>query len=374
MLLFVVLLCGCNKQYKAKKDSSFSTIGVDFDEKKSTESSYWFSQLEIIPLETKDNSLLSLDKGFKIQYFENNFYILDKGQNDIFVFDSYGNHKYNSKQKKGGGPEEYHMIYDFDINRETREIEILDIAVYKIKKYNLDFTYIDNITLPEDVYPIKNFKIISSKMYCFYHTPQQIEKPALKIYYSDENKIQEYLVLKKDKRPSTQSDPFYVYNDQVYFTYSFPNEELFQICENGENIVNKVLEYDLGKYTLSFDKKIDESIFTPDFFNRYSDYVFLTNKYENNECYYNYIFYDNKYFMLKCNKETKEQDLISGEFSDSGVLLSPFFIDDLYFYVLASPEYLKEVVSLKLLDEKSKKILENISVDDNPVILKYYLK
>lgn len=375
LLGVLIFLFGCNNQsMKNSEENPFLVIEVDFDKRKSAESVEWFSHLEIIPLETRDSSFFSMAKGSKILYFEENFYILDKAQNDIYVFDKNGNYRNSSKPKKGAGPEEYNMVYDFDINIKSREIEILDIAVYRIKKYNLDFSYVGDIFIPEDLYPINKFKIISSDVYCFYHNPLQEEESVLKMYHVNEKEIQKYLAVKKDKRPTTQTNPFYTHDNQIYFSYSFPNEDLFRISEDRDSQVTKVLEYDLGTYRLPFDRKGNYSDFPPEFFSTYNNYVFITQKYENCRYYFSFMQYDNELFAFRYNKDTHKQDIILWKFIDGGALLPPFFVDDEYFYVLASPEYLNEVVSLKLLNNQSKALLKNSVEDDNPVILKYKLK
>ncbi len=76
------------------------------------------------------------------------------------------------------------------------------------------------------------------------------------------------------------------------------------------------------------------------------------------------IQYDNNLYMLKYNKETQTQDIIFWKFTDGGTLLPPAFVDDNCLYVLVSPEYIEATVSMQLLTDESKILLESIREDE----------
>jgi hypothetical protein len=94
------------------------------------------SDVEYVPLQTTENSLISFVHGFTRS--NNRFYINNLYQ--ILCFDAEGKYL-NSLDKNGRGPEEYLYINDFDINTDNQLI-ILDRM--KILEYNVTgtgFTY-----------------------------------------------------------------------------------------------------------------------------------------------------------------------------------------------------------------------------------------
>lgn len=70
----------------------------------------------------------------KIQYFNNNFYVLDSKQNQLIAFTREGLYK-GCIGKHGNGPGEYYRIDDFDISPEG-ELYILDANQKKIHQYS----------------------------------------------------------------------------------------------------------------------------------------------------------------------------------------------------------------------------------------------
>ncbi|MCC8147061.1 MAG: 6-bladed beta-propeller, partial [Bacteroidales bacterium] len=308
-------------------------------------------------------------------YYQDKYFILDRDQNAIFVFDKDGKFLLSSKDKEGEGPGEYFHLLDFDINYENQTIEIIDVSAYKIRRYTTDFTFLNEINLPLDVYPISSFELLSPDLYCFYESANGTkEVNILKMYSAKKNKIVgEFLPVLKDNRPTTQQNSFYNFEGQIFYTFPFPNNELYRI-DISDHSISKVLEYDLGKYNLPYDAFISSHVPGYEYFEEYKDYLFITHKYENSKYYLGFIQKHNDLYAFKYNKATKEMDIISRIFSDGGILLPPALVDEECLYVLTSPQYLDITINPDLLDEKSKDVYRSLQEDDNPVILKYYLK
>lgn len=49
-------------------------------------------------------------------------------------------------------------------------------------------------------------------------------------------------------------------------------------------------------------------------------------------------------------------------------------IDDTVLFAAVQPYDIENFVDMKLLDDTSKQVLTNIKEDDNPIIVKYYLR
>ena len=74
--------------------------------------SSFVENIKIVPLETKDECLISqIDK---IRIFKDEIYILDKMNNAVFIYGIDGKH-HRTLFKVGNGPGEYLQLMDFDI-------------------------------------------------------------------------------------------------------------------------------------------------------------------------------------------------------------------------------------------------------------------
>ena len=106
-LCFCFLLA-CAPQEK-KKDGNECV--VDFD--KATEEQVEIKDIEYIPLETTEVSLL----GFvdKVVYKQGKFYVLDRTNSGVYIFDQTG-HFLSSICKPGEGPGEYLELMDMDVD------------------------------------------------------------------------------------------------------------------------------------------------------------------------------------------------------------------------------------------------------------------
>ena len=128
--LFVsfVLLCmvACQSQKSEVGDSS---IHIDWDN--TSLGDFDIENVEYIPLETTDNSLLGSVS--KILFRNNRIYVLDKMSGGVYVFDKTGKFL-SSIIKPGEGPDEYVELMDMDVDKEGN-VYIADNARMVIKKY-----------------------------------------------------------------------------------------------------------------------------------------------------------------------------------------------------------------------------------------------
>lgn len=329
----LVALEGCQEKSVNKTSAEYLKINVNINNARIIPAKQWFSSIELIPMETNEESLIGQWK--KAIFHEENFFILDSKQGVIFIYNANGDYLLSSSSKKGQGPEEYMSILDFDINKETNTIEILDASNYKIKKYDREFNYLSSWTLPQDLLPFSRFKILSHDRYAFYYGPSEKDTESIRIFSAHEEQV----IKKLRPHPfaiedviSTQGNPFYEFNNQLFFTYTYPNNELYKI-ELKDWDIKKVVEYNFGKCTFTPDVMPDHRM--RDFFqNNRNKYVFITNKYENNNYYLAFTYFKDDMYVIRYNKQTKNQEVISWKFSDGGMLLPPAFIDNDFFISL----------------------------------------
>lgn len=96
-----------------------------------------FSKVGIIVLEDTDESLLG--KIDKIEFLDNNLYVLDRGRG-LFMFNKQG--KFIKKiGNKGSGPGEYVSLNDMSVDTENKKIYLLDDQTQKILRYSSNGNY-----------------------------------------------------------------------------------------------------------------------------------------------------------------------------------------------------------------------------------------
>jgi hypothetical protein len=139
-LLCVILLCVPCKDTKpgARNNEAVYTVNLNDIKPEGVpfKISEMFKSVKTIILEEHDYAVIGMIN--ELQVFEDNIFILDNFYaKKLFVFDKNG--KYIRQiGSRGQGPGEYRSINDFCINREKREIYLLDDYYHKIFVYNLD--------------------------------------------------------------------------------------------------------------------------------------------------------------------------------------------------------------------------------------------
>lgn len=172
------------------------------------------------------------------------YYVLDKKQFSILVFDKAGNNIFHFT-KKGPGPREYNNISDFTIFE--NKICVLDID--KILMYTLSGKYIKKVRLDFTATRLEN---IENKYFSFYRHSNTIR--AKKLSYDLIITNHKGKVLKKyfpytdkdEKDNATTKQQFYVCNNEVHYIQRF-NDTIYTL-ENGHLAPKYVIDF--GKYKI----------------------------------------------------------------------------------------------------------------------------
>jgi len=69
-----------------------------------------------------------------------------------------------------------------------------------------------------------------------------------------------------------------------------------------------------------------------------------------------------------------EKQLVKNKYSDNLKAPQYFTIEDNVLFAIIQPYELSKYVDIKLLNKNDKKVFDTILEDDNPVIVKYFLK
>lgn len=135
----LVCMVACQSQ---KSEIGDGTVQIHWDNV--SPGDFKIENVEYIPLETTDNSLLGSVN--KVLFRNDHFYVLDKRSGGVYVFDRKGNFL-SSIVKPGEGPEEYIELMDMDVDKEGN-VYIADNARMVVKKYRFpEFTHVETFDI-----------------------------------------------------------------------------------------------------------------------------------------------------------------------------------------------------------------------------------
>jgi hypothetical protein len=370
---FLIATFSCTDE-KSKENNTIFYLNPD--DAKEINISHWINQIALIPLETTTNSLLA--NCYKILEYDNHYYIHDFEQNAIFKFDIKGKFVFSTKHLIGRGPKEYASMVDFDINPFTGKLEILDALKKQIKILELDGNYNGTVTLPEELLPLSNFKILTEDIYIFYSKGGRKIKESILFYSMNQKKVLKRTGILPENinfLPTTTKVPFYELQDNIYFSYTFPSNNVYKV--NKERLsIDKTQEINFGKYNFSFEElptNEKKEYYRTFISNNTDSYAFILSRKENRASIFIHFYFRNKTYIAKINKQSGKTEINYNTTNSKGQLPPPHLINDNALYYVCEPGYLDYVLDKNLLTEESKFLLSKISINDNPVLIKYTL-
>jgi len=326
-----------------------------------------FDTVRYVKLETKDDILVASIA--KIQFFKNNFYILDSKQNVLFVFSETGNFL-RKIGEIGDGPGEYHRIADFDLNND--QIYLFD-PNKNVLKYDLTGNYIEN-------YPLRKMGTSIAVNDSFFYVstcnfPSEEGNYQLLIMNDYGKSFCGGIPLKQEKlvgvcKAYETGNAFCAYNNETRFFSPF-STTIHSIT--GDSVY--------AKYSIDFgDVNIPN-----DFFNNYTiddlkdkPYAYGLNSFwENDICFLSNLRVKGQFKNVCYFKEEKK--IVIGDFYDDIAFCFPNLLTSNNDFALGfrfadelHDEYghAKEKRNNVML----KQITSEVTEDDNPVIFLYYFK
>lgn len=365
----MLLMTSCNQQI-INRDSTVCKI----DLKKTISPSFYdyFSRVEMIPLETSENSLIKY-VGERI-YHDSKYYILDTFQKKILVFDENGNFLYDIN-KYGNGPGEYTELYSFYFNPFTGDLDLLSPMGGILRYDSLGQNFKEKIPLPLTVPAVHQFIALDKDTYLLFSDSREGNKMV--VYNIVQRKIiSELYNLPKFLLFNTfyhhTYSPFYVCEGKVHFVQSY-NGDVFTFESN--SLIPKY-HWDFGEQNFEISDLKDEPM---EYYFKYArtvgaKYANIFVSYGENSRYYITDFaYDNKYWTLIYDKQSKEP-VVFNAFKEGHECI-PSFVDESGVYLIgADPNYGLNILNAEDLDADTRKVFDSIKDDDNPVVIKYVFK
>jgi hypothetical protein len=375
--LFLALCLSCREE---EKINTFHTISIDLNriEEKTLED--WFESIDLIPLDPSGTAFLK--DVSQVIIFNDKYYVLDQGQHQVFAFDSIGQFINSTERLQGAGPNEYRILTDFDIDKKTEELHILDPSSYKIRIYDKDLAFVRDYRISQELLPLAYFKHLRDDFYAFYAPTRQQGKFALNIYKAGEEKLvgqdMESVIEEADLLPNTLYSPFYELGNKVYFTQEYPNNEVFSI--DVENLsIQQELQYDFKEHTFHLEDIQSLGSENQDDYMQYMEdnndnYAFITNKGENEHYYIVAIYYKHRFAIIRHDKKTDQNEMIVTDLTKKGILGRPILVDGDYYYSAVYPEDIPMAVCDSLLTENAQLVFANRQEDDNQILVRYKFK
>jgi hypothetical protein len=371
--ILLLLQLACNQQTNRIIKDSSAAIQIDLDRDDQISFNDVFEKIDIIPLETNEQSVFNdpFSKFFVSK--DRHYYILDNQSNSIFVFDEDGLFK-KTINKHGQGTEEYLDITDFSFNRFNNDLEILSawgtLLVYDstgevyIKKFKTGEVIHDFNNLTEDIDVFFTGTRENNKMFFFSRSQQKVIDEC----FSRPDFVYTETVFKHT------NSPFYIYNDTVCF-YDGANGDIFTINPKNRELKPRY-QWDFGIH--NFDISLLPNDKDKRYYMEFSNYgnnqyafAFLLNA-ENDEYVITRFRFKRKHKTIIYNKRSKEYRIFH-KFKED-FQCCPIFMNNEYMYSIFTPDYLSIIINEKGLNEKGREILNNIKPDDNSVVVRYKFK
>nr|WP_129730165.1 6-bladed beta-propeller [Parabacteroides goldsteinii] len=365
-LVLFILFTACNKKTNTQTQNILS---VDLKENKFSLPTL-FDKIELIPLETKDESLIT-SIGRIIEY-NDRYYILDDRISILFCFDQKGNFLYKI-DKNGNGPEDYYLIYEITIDQNRDLIYMLSPMGF-IHIYDINGNFIEKHLLPagggeQDMIQLDNNTL------AYWTLMGDQTKNKVTFYDIDKKEITGGFWKDTEETFMTNMciDVFYKYKGENYFSTQFANEvyrfnkdtvELAYKWDFGENNINLKPYKKMVKEDPNIFSKLTETMEIPYYFYR---------QFQNKEYYYTVL---TTWSIDKwCNIFYRKKDGVSFVFNtlEGGAKIknTNIFTDD-YMISVISPEDIESYKNIISTDEYNK--IKNIGEDNNLCLVKFYFK
>ncbi|TKG89584.1 6-bladed beta-propeller [Puteibacter caeruleilacunae] len=360
-LLVLIGLCACSKKSGDLPEVEFSNISaIDLKNEISLDSIV--EQTNIIRI--KSDSNLIIGKVKNVFESKDNFYVVEN--NRIVRLDKEGKFL-NLIGMKGKGPGEYITPWKMDVDEINQHIYVLDYFGRKMLRYHFDGTFDRKYNLPEN-FSLNGFSLYQGKI--LYTAVVNSVSPEVFCYDQKNDETTELSIRDREMLvgEGLLGDNFIAGNKEAPFFYHYFNDTVFSI-ENNQLKPAYLLQF--GKLKIKFDElNLDK------------------NKRPNGPRaqVYNMVRSDNFTFLTYGAtklKNSRQQTLVTGFYKNDLSVNTPcvnFISNKNPLLTIPTGKYFSPGFGNTLLrivnavDVLSIDPDFDIEIDDNPVLIKYYLK
>ena len=251
-LIILIIMASCSENEK----DNFTLIEVKQGSKIDDLN---INNLKIVPLEVTPKSIIATIA--KIEFYADEYYVLDAQYNNLMVFDEKGSFKRNIGGT-GRGPGEFTKARDFNIDRQAKTISIISNNEKKILNYDLQ----GNFFKDENLKVFGNmFAVSGDKKYVYInHNDNDLsEKNNILIFNSENEIIEKAYPFPETKNLIYTSSGFLgKFNDEILFNPAL-SDTIFRIDNQLEGDIKYVFDFGTNqlptKVRVSSEKYMSES-------------------------------------------------------------------------------------------------------------------
>lgn len=370
-----LILSGCKKS-KYELEENLLTYRVNIEEKQKVSVFDLFSDIEIIPLETKQEALIAW--GIP-QIYKNQIYVLEDRQNIVLCFDLQGKWQFNINNRGRAG-NEYQSLQSIAFDPFNDQLLLHDFFG-PIHEYNLKGQFLKKFHCKE-LLSIYNVNAINRDTLVLYDLHNS---PKLHFYSRQNNKILKSLWNEHALLSSTPN--FYFYNDSLYFFSSCYGNITYNLTDMR---LTPIYQWDFGKYNYN------ASLLTLPQVSEKKWQGEMEIKWRQRHCPYNFVCgYENNLFiyrLLNLNYEAdfdkdipaQQKHLFYNKQNHTYFLFNDFeekidfgtviAMDEEYLYAKVTNYSKNLILESHILPQTEQQKLLNIKADDNYPIIKFKFK
>jgi hypothetical protein len=388
LIVLIIVFCSCDRRGTNQTNDTNSIRVIDLlseAESKISNLSEIASDVEYIPLETSENSMIKFIS--KVIFRGNNIYIKSYADNaEIMCFDRGGRFLYKL-DKSGRGPEEYQFLIDYDITSDNDTLVVLSsnkILIYK--NTGTQFVFLKSINLKRPSPAIMSFVPGSSQLMLSIG-PSLGTEPTLSLLINLDGdtlnlkqNCYKYEKIDKINMVSTYETLQYVFDNKVYFKEEF-SDTVFSVYKESNKFVPQLILDSRG--TIVTPRSRGDREYAKKHSNEFSQIAYI---YEFPRYIFYYFRYKNINHKIVYDKVTNtkfeialEDAFVNNINGGPNLGLNIYGCTEDKFYssieALALKKYVKSVdfskakVQYPEKRENLKKIADSLKETDNPILI-----
>lgn len=386
----MLIVCVCSSK-PSKTAVDIERIPVEVSNATSDASSF-IEKIEIIPLETTDSSLMS---GYRKTIYDKNMdiYAIYGKDQVVQTFSGKGEFIGSSRKMKGDGPQEYNMVVDIKFNPYLKGIDLLS-PYGTIYTYSSTFELIAKRTVKTDFY-FNTLMALSADDYVFVTPPIWTDQEIIFVNLkTQQSEIANYSGTISSNN-TMDRECFYKNGDNLYFVPHGINYYFYRLDEKKKELI-PVIYLDFGDFEIkegglpgvavgkrtgtertktdSERDRLSKGMRQRAQYIRESALVVPLVKFFNDDYVYIYFARGRTGFggNYIYNRKKKEGFVLN---EGKPFIMQPCFgVVDNVLMSIADPYYVSRLVDTRLMLPEEISKMERLNEDDNPVILKYYLR
>ena len=340
---------------------------INPNEAKETNLSEFVDSICIVPLETLDECLIK--NVTSLTYTNQKFYV-NNSRSGIQIYDKNGNFIYSTEGHQGPGPNEYRTALSLNL-LQNDTLEILDVPAFSLRKYVQPEGIVHSLSLPRKLLPVGSCIRLNKDTLIF--VAEMTNDNALKFYSQSKKTILRTIEDPQKRELVRTSDPLYKINGELYYSATYPSNELYVLNEDMEKEL--VLQLDFGKKNFSIEdlpKNLNPKSFRKDWLSDGRAYPYT--KYILNNLYLAYFQINGKlYFAIK-DKTTNAAKVYKNSTKAHSQMMIPHYVSGDSLFYASEPDYLPYLIDTTLMRKRDIAQLDSVNETDNPIVIIYKLK